>query len=70
MPEKLCSLCGRPIPSLRDAFQKVTGWTRSRGATGGVNAVTMRVDHDEWAHPICLEKAKRDAERPGQLSLS
>lgn len=66
-PLLVCAFCGCSIPSVRQAFQKVTGWERHRAA-GGTNALALRKTHDEFACLACVDKLRAGID-PNQPSL-
>ena len=52
-----CALCGEPVRTDElGTFRKATGWIEKRGATGGANALRLAIEHDEWAHGVCIDK--------------
>lgn len=50
-----CVLCGKEIPSLANAYRRVTGFERQRHQ-GGTNAIRLRELSDEWAHAFCIDR--------------
>lgn len=55
-----CGLgCGRLVDAHGvGVFRKVEGWEQHRDQ-GGTNAVALRHPLDFWAHPSCVDRAKK-----------
>lgn len=63
-----CVYCHAEINPKRD-YRKVSGWARSRGATGGTNALREKVEQDEWACMFCIERPRNIAPLQGQMTI-
>lgn len=63
-----CVICGAPIenPTVTSAYRRVSGWVRRR-EDGGVNAIRLRRELDEWAHVTCVDRAAAGLEGQGGL---
>jgi len=63
-----CRFCNRPVdPTSRHVYQRVGGWEKRR-ASGGTNAIALREIKQEWAHALCVERAKGG--RSGQMGIA
>lgn len=68
-----CGICGQAVDPLQaGVYQRVTGWERKAGirASGshGGSDVRLRELAQEWAHALCVDRAK-DGLSPYQSSL-
>lgn len=53
-----CSYCGEMVDAFdRTTFVRIIGWEK-KGKSGGSDIV-LRQRMDEWAHPHCVDKAKK-----------
>lgn len=63
-PLATCAYCGEAVdPTKRSTYRRVVGWERKAGrrlsgAHGGSD-ISLREPLDEWAHPACVDRAKR-----------
>jgi len=63
-----CRFCNKPI-NLANPYnwQRVEGWEHKRNQ-GGTNALALREAKQEWAHALCIDRAKHGFSGQGRLA--
>lgn len=54
----LCEYCSAPVePKSKNTYTYVSGWEKPRTTSqGGLNALTMMVRHNKFAHAVCVRR--------------
>lgn len=63
-----CAFCRKPIDDLDTAYRRVSGWAKRLPGVG-FGQVELLDDHDDYAHPSCVEAAVASFAPPSQESL-